>query len=947
MSKALNPLASKTLINLWSPSQATEAVLHWIIQFEIVTRKHISGWLASVSDFPEILCNMEIEKIEFDNNRNDAAEFLGEPFTHGYFFRIEFAEELNSHELQNLCLAISGNGKAQTVEPIFCTYAVDNAAAATNEEICFAIEKFGLFSQPYYESAAGVRFKTQREAILHCISDNSNPDPHPMFNGKYYLKNNRDVSNSGTHPLTHYIFFGHQEDRRTTNELDWEYYKNLHGTAIPAKISTLHHYIRVGALCRSSPLPWLDSAAIAKIPRLEVYPQLAFKRGSYKDVPLSALNEGSKVTSPTPGTGPGIDVIISFYKEPYLIALQKYSLLQHVQEFSALNVRLILICDSPADEMAVAEFNSLVTAVKDEIETISLINDENIGFVHSINRGLRLSASAKRHALLFNSDAFFTTGSVIEMLRALESDPMLAFVAPRSNNATICTFGEGKNSWEKELERFKTLREHLPQITFTPTVVGFCLLIKNTILNEFGFLDTAYGRGYNEENDLIMRANRFGYRSALANWSYVFHIGGQSFNETEFASCSNEDVINNRYPEYRKAIARYFSGRDRFLESRVTGIIDNNNSRKLLIDLSSIGPYTNGTSFYSVRLIQALAELRSGFAITLLCTPAAKEYHSLSHIPNVAITHDWPDGRSIDTSFAAVLRVGQPFESKLIASALRCSYVYSCFMLDPIAFDCHYLWDQQRQTTWETFYELADGAIYQSEFTKKLFDNRFGKYSNISNLTSYHSLDVDEYSLPGETRVTWMNHALPRKSYIFIIGNHFYHKDIDRAYQAIASQFREMNIVVLGGKQQTLSAGHRNSYFLQSGEVADSDIKYLYENAAALVFPSHYEGFGIPLLHAAHLGIPFVCRNSDLVGDLSKRIGFAPHTYLNLDEICITIERALEDGAERPASRNTHNWAASAQEVAEFLHNLIDDQEISKIFKKYSYLEHARRTPNH
>jgi glycosyltransferase involved in cell wall biosynthesis len=43
--------------------------------------------------------------------------------------------------------------------------------------------------------------------------------------------------------------------------------------------------------------------------------------------------------------------------------------------------------------------------------------------------------------------------------------------------------------------------------------------------------------------------------------------------------------------------------------------------------------------------------------------------------------------------------------------------------------------------------------------------------------------------------------------------------------------------------------------------VPDADLAHLYRAAAALLLPSHYEGFGLPPLEAMHCGCPVICSN--------------------------------------------------------------------------------------
>ena len=105
------------------------------------------------------------------------------------------------------------------------------------------------------------------------------------------------------------------------------------------------------------------------------------------------------------------------------------------------------------------------------------------------------------------------------------------------------------------------------------------------------------------------------------------------------------------------------------------------------------------------------------------------------------------------------------------------------------------------------------------------------------------------------------------------------------------------------------------------GYVPDSVLLSLYSYAEAFVFPSLYEGFGIPILEAFSCGTPVVCSKMaaipEVAGDAS--LYFDPH---NIEEIADAILKVLIDGSlrneliERGKSRlELFSWEKTAEQT--------------------------------
>lgn len=103
------------------------------------------------------------------------------------------------------------------------------------------------------------------------------------------------------------------------------------------------------------------------------------------------------------------------------------------------------------------------------------------------------------------------------------------------------------------------------------------------------------------------------------------------------------------------------------------------------------------------------------------------------------------------------------------------------------------------------------------------------------------------------------------KNYFLFIGSLEPRKNLQRLFQAwnnIHSQLSDFDLVIIGGKGSKKVFRHvvyqdiNNIKLL--GYLTDVDLKILLSGAYALVYPSLYEGFGLPPLEAMSMGIPVI-----------------------------------------------------------------------------------------
>jgi GT2 family glycosyltransferase len=601
----------------------------------------------------------------------------------------------------------------------------------------------------------------------------------------------------------------------------------------------------------------------------------------------SSTNTASLTAAHGPGEGTRpIDIVVPFYRNPPLVASLFDSLRDCREELVALGCRVVAINDSPGDEPLERALSG--AAEKLPGLTIDLIrNERNLGFVRSVNLALARAVSAGHDALLLNSDTRPFPGAVRELAEVAYLDPMIGFVSPRSNNATICSLPQAAQYRhlppEQAHDAFCVLKPHLPRHQYVPTAVGFCLFIKREILAEFGLFDEVYTPGYNEENDLIMRANRCGYRAALANHAYVYHIGEASFSLADVGPSEHERthsaLLISRYPEYTASVGRYLSSSTYEAERLLTALVPYRDGRRdVVFDFSNVGTYYCGTFELATRwLAEALNQWRDRFHIHVAVSEEAKKFHRLDELAGLLFVPV-----ETDNTFAAAFRVGQPFDYPAMRRMSRLAAVNVYSMLDPISYDCQHLNTDELGALWSLVMGLSDGVVYISEFVKREFNLRFPKGPDLLELVAYPSLDARDYPAPPA--------ASQPGSYYLILGNSFAHKRLEPTVRALAGALPGEKFVVIG----MAGAFGSNVICHSSGHLSEQEIDNLYAGARAMIYPSLYEGFGIPVVKALAFRRPVLARSIPVIEELRQRLPDEPnlHLYSSTEELTQLLQTA-------------------------------------------------------
>ncbi|WP_196906251.1 glycosyltransferase family 1 protein [Candidatus Symbiopectobacterium sp. 'North America'] len=113
---------------------------------------------------------------------------------------------------------------------------------------------------------------------------------------------------------------------------------------------------------------------------------------------------------------------------------------------------------------------------------------------------------------------------------------------------------------------------------------------------------------------------------------------------------------------------------------------------------------------------------------------------------------------------------------------------------------------------------------------------------------------------------------------VLFVGARSGYKNFDLAVQAI-SAMPELSLSVVGGgdfseKEKALLNELIPGRYKWLGRLSDAQLNVEYNQAYALIYPSSYEGFGIPVLEAMKAGCPVVAVNSSSIPEVAGDAAF-------------------------------------------------------------------------
>ncbi len=201
--------------------------------------------------------------------------------------------------------------------------------------------------------------------------------------------------------------------------------------------------------------------------------------------------------------------------------------------------------------------------------------------------------------------------------------------------------------------------------------------------------------------------------------------------------------------------------------------------------------------------------------------------------------------------------------------------------------------------------------------------------------------ELFHHQLPEEELQRWRKSLGLERPYILFVGNPKPHKNLDNVVKAYA-QALQLNdfphpLVCVGDKsgvdfkiRQRAEQWGISERVILLGHVAQEALPAIYQGASLFLYPTLYEGFGLPVIEAMASNVPVITSNNSSLKEIAA--GYADLVNpLDVDGIAKAIVRCVCDADHRSSLRKLglrraqdFSWRKAAEQTLDIYHQVLE-----------------------
>jgi alpha-1,3-rhamnosyl/mannosyltransferase len=596
------------------------------------------------------------------------------------------------------------------------------------------------------------------------------------------------------------------------------------------------------------------------------------------------------ITEEGVGREPKADVVITADQS----ARTLLQCVRAVLDYSDGALRLLTVVSAAAIENAGINDLEALSCLDRRVRTLA--DTTQIGLVRACNERL---GERRGDVVLLSADCHVSPGWLRRLAEAAHAEERTACVSPLVETGRACWPAELRPELPFELlgpERLARACAGLPPFTDVPAPSSSCVYLRGDILDAVGFLEISSVTLEAALHDWTARALELGFVSRRANHVQVRCMRNwpgwaepAPFHEDARGSLRQQHSGTEQKPV----------GFHRTLDARLpVHALRLESSGKLPVglDIRHLPREQVGTRTYAVNLARELSRLPQ-IELTLLIRDPAQA-NGLSG--RVVTAEQWNDDVALIHKPAQVI---DPRELELLfSSSAHLVITYQ----DLISYRIPQTFPND-----EAFrrYRAMSGLLLQAV-------QRILAYSRSAarEISSEFRIPSEEISVvPLGVDAEWFAHkaghdpsvclmlGLPSR-YFFSLATDFPHKNLRtllEAYASLQSKWRDgepPGLVLAGNTSSARGAFYRELKSRSGpkgltvlGPISSDELRVVYQHALAFVFPSLYEGFGLPPLEAMAAGTPVIAMPISAVPEVAGDCALYPQELS-----AVGLARAME-----------------------------------------------------